>query len=459
VSGESGGGNLTLTVAHKAKREGWLHEIAGFYAQCPYISNAYAVKRPELPSLYENDEYFTSCRRLAVLSKAYDPTRANATNPLAWPYFASATDLRPLTGAELAKAVTVLGLPAMSATESAGEVVVLASPVEADRAATATARGAGTRVHVLAVPDPRTDSAAIAGLSERGPGAVVALGEAFGTPELLRRRVDAATTGVELPGGGQLLFPSRRLVALYGVPGAPSLGVLGEQPLEATLARAKAVAADYAPLSDVPVVPALEIIATVASDAAGGDGNYSSEDSVEDLLPWIQAADAAGVYVVLDLQPGHTDFLTQAKRYAELLAFPNVGLALDPEWRLRPGQRHMAQIGSVGVGEVNQVVSWLGDLTRDRKLPQKLLILHQFRLSMISDRASLDMSREELAVLIHVDGNGSQPQKQSTWRTLTATPPAGSWLGWKNFYDEDPPPYPPAETMAVTPTPFFVSYQ
>ena len=36
VSGESGGGNLTLTVAHKAKREGWLHEIAGFYAQCPY---------------------------------------------------------------------------------------------------------------------------------------------------------------------------------------------------------------------------------------------------------------------------------------------------------------------------------------------------------------------------------------------------------------------------------------
>src|SRR5882757_172122 len=39
VGGESGGGNLTLTVAHKAKREGWIHEIAGFYAQCPYISN------------------------------------------------------------------------------------------------------------------------------------------------------------------------------------------------------------------------------------------------------------------------------------------------------------------------------------------------------------------------------------------------------------------------------------
>src|SRR5689334_15502884 len=41
VSGESGGGNLTLTLAHKAKREGWLDEVAGFYARCPYISNTW----------------------------------------------------------------------------------------------------------------------------------------------------------------------------------------------------------------------------------------------------------------------------------------------------------------------------------------------------------------------------------------------------------------------------------
>jgi len=31
-------------------------------------------------------------------------------------------------------------------------------------------------------------------------------------------------------------------------------------------------------------------------------------------------------------------FLDQAKRYAPLLRMPNVGLALDPEWRLGPGQ-------------------------------------------------------------------------------------------------------------------------
>jgi acetyl esterase len=49
VSGESGGGNLTLAVMHKAKREGWLHEIAGAYAQCPYISNRWLEQPDEFP--------------------------------------------------------------------------------------------------------------------------------------------------------------------------------------------------------------------------------------------------------------------------------------------------------------------------------------------------------------------------------------------------------------------------
>jgi hypothetical protein len=365
----------------------------------------------------------------------------------------------PLVGAEMATPVSRLGQRELLATEPAGAVLVLASSDEANLAATATARGSGASVHVLAVPDPRSDTGVIADLANNPARPVVVLGAGFGSPEQLRGRIDTAATGLELPGGGQLLFPGRRMVALYGTPGSAALGVLGEQSLEATLARAKRVAADYAPLSDVPVVPALEIIATVASSDPGGDGNYSSEGSVERLRPWVEQAGAAGIYVVLDLQPGRTDFLTQAQLYEELVALPNVGLALDPEWRLRAGQRHLAQTGSVGIGEVNEVVTWLADLTRERKLPQKLLIVHQFRLSMIAGRESLDTSREELAIVIHVDGNGSPPLKQSTWRTLTASPPAGSWLGWKNFYDEDTPMLTPTETMAVRPTPFFISYQ
>jgi hypothetical protein len=33
------------------------------------------------------------------------------------------------------------------------------------------------------------------------------------------------------------------------------------------------------------------------------------------------------------------------------------------------------------------------------------------------------------------------------------------WWGWKNFYDEDRPTLTPAQTVAVEPSPRFISYQ
>lgn len=96
VSGESGGGNLTLATTLRAKREGLLGEIAGVYAQCPYISGAWADPPAELTSLFENDGYFLDVGMMGVLARAYDPTGANATNPLAWPLHASTDDLAGL---------------------------------------------------------------------------------------------------------------------------------------------------------------------------------------------------------------------------------------------------------------------------------------------------------------------------------------------------------------------------
>jgi len=108
--------------------------------------------------------------------------------------------------------------------------------------------------------------------------------------------------------------------------------VLGAQDLPSSITRVKKLAASYAPLSDVPVIPTFEIIATTASSEPGDDGNYSSESTVTSLRPWVEQASAAGMYVILDLQPGRADFLDQAHRYTDLLRLPGVGLALDTEW-------------------------------------------------------------------------------------------------------------------------------
>jgi hypothetical protein len=350
-------------------------------------------------------------------------------------------------------------LPATEPAPAVEGLTVLVSDPEADVAAAATAKASGARVTVVAGADPRADRDAIAALAEHPPESVLAVGEAFGAPELLRRRVDVAATGVEIPGGGQVLYPGRRMAALYGHPGTPAMGVLGEQGVEASITRAQGLADQYQPLVREPVVPAFEIIATVASRGAGPDGDYSDESTVEDLRPWVDAAREAGVYVVLDLQPGRTDFLTQAQRYEELLREPHVGLALDPEWRLAPDEVHLEQVGSVHVDEINRVATWLADLTRDELLPQKLLLIHQFRAAMIVDRGQLDTSRDELSVLIHADGFGTAAQKFATWNALQGGQPPNITWGWKNFIDEDQPTFTPAQTVAIRPSPVFVSYQ
>ena len=63
------------------------------YAQCPYISGAYASPPPELPSMIENDGYFIANDTMGYFVEAYDPGGANLTNPLAWPWHASVDEV------------------------------------------------------------------------------------------------------------------------------------------------------------------------------------------------------------------------------------------------------------------------------------------------------------------------------------------------------------------------------
>jgi acetyl esterase/lipase len=93
VSGESGGGNLTLAVPHKAKREGWLHAIAGVYAQCPFISNRWLEQPDDLSSLKENDAYFLSILELALFGSIYDPDKSHEHDAACWPLQATQAEL------------------------------------------------------------------------------------------------------------------------------------------------------------------------------------------------------------------------------------------------------------------------------------------------------------------------------------------------------------------------------
>jgi acetyl esterase/lipase len=95
VSGESGGGNLSLAVALKARQDGWVDELSGVYAMAPMIASPWD-KPDELSSQVENDGYFISCALLAIMGAVYDSSGANAHDPLCWPSRASDDDLTAL---------------------------------------------------------------------------------------------------------------------------------------------------------------------------------------------------------------------------------------------------------------------------------------------------------------------------------------------------------------------------
>ena len=94
VSGESGGGNLSIATGLKAKEDGIIDYIDGIYAQCPYISNLYNKGENELKSLIENNAYFLRTDDLGLTASIYDGIESK--NPLAWPYHANKIQLQGL---------------------------------------------------------------------------------------------------------------------------------------------------------------------------------------------------------------------------------------------------------------------------------------------------------------------------------------------------------------------------
>ncbi|WP_370892821.1 hypothetical protein [Janibacter sp. GXQ6167] len=364
---------------------------------------------------------------------------------------------RDIVTLEDGKAPSIDGLPA---DPPAGQVLALQLP-DAKSAKVLAPTLAALGAQTIAAPgDPRRSIEATKALRDAKDATVIALGSSFGDQDRLSTRVETCRTVDELPGGGVLPFPDRMMIALYGHPEAAALGMLGEQPAEEAVERVKALVKEYDPLVETPVVPAFEIIATVASQGAESDGSYSRRTAIDTLLPWIEAAEKGGVYIVIDLQPGRMSFLDQAKEYEDLLKRPWVGLALDPEWRLKPDQVHLKQIGSVDTEEINEVSAWLSELVTKHSLPPKVLTLHQFRTDMIRRRERLDVSHDNIQILVHVDGQGGQGEKQSTWSAIRKGLPKEVFLGWKNFEDEDSPMLTPKQTIdQVSPTPSFISYQ
>jgi hypothetical protein len=259
----------------------------------------------------------------------------------------------------------------------------------------------------------------------------------------------------ELPGGGRRLFPDHRIVAYYGAPGNAELGALGiGTPAEA----GRNLLRQMRPYrrGGRRLLPAMELIAVVAARGAQHDGSYSHEQTSAVVERYLKAARRIHALLILDIQPGHADFMTLTKHFDRFLREPDVDLALDPEWHT-PGAVPGTVIGSTDAATVNRVSRYLAEVVKRHRLPDKMLLVHQFTDSMIRDKQKLEW-RRHVPLVLNVDGFGNQAVKIAKYHDFTH-PRTRFRNGFKLFYHEDTVTMTPLEVLHLRPRPDVVIYE
>ena len=206
-----------------------------------------------------------------------------------------------------------------------------------------------------------------------------------------------------------------------------------------------------------PVLPAMELITVVAAAHPGESGRYNTRQEDNVIRRYLRAARKAKALLILDIQPGRSDFFTESVRLRKWLKEPDVGLAIDPEWRMGPGEVPGNVIGSVEAREVNATTAWLAKLVKDRNLPEKLFLIHQFTDDMVDDTKLQE--RPGLAMVLNADGFGGQANKNSKYHAFTKSPRKFFHQGYKLFYREDTDLMTPREVLRLRPPPDVVIYE
>jgi hypothetical protein len=289
-------------------------------------------------------------------------------------------------------------------------------------------------------------------------GSVVALGggddDASGGGE--PAATATPTPPPELPGGGRTILPGKRVVAFYGAPQAEELGELGiGSPASAGRRLLKQAGAYEA--AGQPIMPAMELIAVIAAAHPGEDGMYRTRQPASIISRYLRAARRIGAVLILDIQPGRSDFFTETVRLERWLREPDVGLALDPEWRVTDAEVPGDVIGRVEPREVNAVSAWLQQLVDRHRLPQKLFVIHEFTDDMVDETEITQ--RPGLATVFNVDGFGGRAIKRAKYRSFARQTPPHAHMGFKLFYREDIQLMKPRNVMRLKPPPSLVVYE
>jgi hypothetical protein len=167
--------------------------------------------------------------------------------------------------------------------------------------------------------------------------------------------------------------------------------------------------------------------------------------------------------VFIDHQIGRYDPVASLRRMLPWLRYPNVHLALDPEWRTT---KPMQEIGTVTADEVNRAQQAMEEYIIENDIRgERMLVIHQFNWRMISNRERVDSSFGRVRLVHCADGFGAPHLKRSSY-AYNAEAANIPIKGFKLFYNfgipgagYDHPLLSPKEVYALNPRPYIIMYQ
>ncbi len=259
--------------------------------------------------------------------------------------------------------------------------------------------------------------------------------------------------------GLQSVLLNNDVFALYGKPKAYTMGILGQYSLE----KIEPIMNEFVKVYDEVngqrgIIPAFYII--YGTCWPKGEIGLLSESVTEQYIAFAQSR---GWYVFLDHQIGRYSVKEAMERILPFLKYPNVHLALDPEWRTT---KPMKEIGSVTAEEINQAQEIMQQYMIDHGIDgRRMLVIHQFNARMIRHRPRVKSTYERVQLIHCSDGFGSPKLKKDTYRYNAAAKnmplksfklflkPTVAGAGY------DRPIMKPEEVFKLNPRPYIIMYQ
>ncbi len=251
------------------------------------------------------------------------------------------------------------------------------------------------------------------------------------------------------------LLPGHRIVAFYGNPLAKEMGILGEVAPDEMLRRLKQQVSGYG--DSRPVVPALELVTPAAQGWPGDEGLYRARmkpEVIDQVASWAEANNAL---LILDVQIGLSTVPEEIDALLPYLRRPYVHLALDPEFAIPSGHIPGEVVGSLDAATIDGAIHTLSDLVVSQHLPPKILIVHRFTDSMVTNAWEI-APNPHVQVVVTMDGFGPPELKLAQYRSYVRDDPV-QFAGIKLFYHHDQPLLTPKDVLGLDPVPDLVIYQ